>query len=316
MVVTFKWKQSIELYLGLQGIDWCLTEAEPVIDDNSSELETVKHKEWTRANRMTKLILKQTMTDVVRGSIADKDTATEFMAAIALKFRENEKAEISFLLDQLMGVKYDSSKSVREHIMRIIDITTRLGDLEISLPSEFVVHQSLRTLPASFEEDMIKRDGQLVVNLVSKSKWKGKGKVAEGKATASSATGSGEEDDLEEVEQEPEPQNLQDVQVDAGAPPQQLRRSGRVRKPAINTQEYIVYLQEAEFDWGEEDDPVTFSQAVESDQRLKWIEVMEAELKSMYDNNVWELVEPIGSHKPIGCKWIFKTKRCDDGSVE
>uniref|UniRef100_UPI0005CB2E5F uncharacterized protein LOC105353349 n=1 Tax=Fragaria vesca subsp. vesca TaxID=101020 RepID=UPI0005CB2E5F len=145
-----KWKQSIELYLGLQGIDWCLTEAEPVIDDNSSDLETVKHKEWTRANRMTKLILKQTMTDVVRGSIADKDTTTEFMTAIALKFRENEKAEISLLLDQLMGVKYDSSKSVREHIMRIIDITTRLGDLKIPLPSEFVVHQSLRTLPASF----------------------------------------------------------------------------------------------------------------------------------------------------------------------
>ncbi|KAL6128844.1 hypothetical protein ACLB2K_072198 [Fragaria x ananassa] len=39
---------------------------------------------------------------------------------------------------------------------------------------------------------MIKRDVQLVVNLVSKSKWKGKDKVDEGKATASSATGSRE----------------------------------------------------------------------------------------------------------------------------
>ncbi|XP_061999022.1 uncharacterized protein LOC133716328 [Rosa rugosa] len=207
-----KWKESIELYLGLQGIDWCLTEPEPLIDDTSSDLVIVKHREWVRANKMTKLILKQTMTVVVRGSIADKDTATEFMAAIALKFRENEKAEISLLLDMLMGINYDSSKSVREHIMKIIDITTRLGDLEIPLPVEFIVHQSLRTLPAFFgqlkttyftqkdkwdlneliaicvqEEDRIKRDGPLVVNLISKSKWKGKGK-----AVASSAVNSGE----------------------------------------------------------------------------------------------------------------------------
>ncbi|XP_040363163.1 secreted RxLR effector protein 161-like [Rosa chinensis] len=38
---------------------------------------------------------------------------------------------------------------------------------------------------------------------------------------------------------------------------------------------------------------------------------MEAELKSKYDNNVWELVEPTGIHKPIGCKWVSKTKRPD-----
>ncbi|XP_061999598.1 uncharacterized protein LOC133716992 [Rosa rugosa] len=37
------------------------------------------------------------------------------------------------------------------------------------------------------EEDRIKRDGPLVVNLISKSKWKGKGK-----AVASSAVNSGE----------------------------------------------------------------------------------------------------------------------------
>ncbi|PRQ60636.1 putative RNA-directed DNA polymerase [Rosa chinensis] len=122
--------------------------------------------------------------------------------------------------------------------------------------------------------------------------------------------------ELDEVEQEPEPQNLQEAQVDPEAAPQQLRRSGRIRKPAINPQEYMVYLQEAEFDWGEDNDPENFSQAINSDQSLKWTEAMEAELQSMYDNNVWELVEPTGSHKPIGCKWVFKTKRCADGSVE
>lgn len=43
---------------------------------------------------MTKLILKRTMTDVVRGSVPKKETASEYMECIAQKFKENEKAEI------------------------------------------------------------------------------------------------------------------------------------------------------------------------------------------------------------------------------
>ena len=35
---------------------------------------------------------------------------------------------------------------------------------------------------------------------------------------------------------------------------------------------------------------------------------MNEEMKSMHDNDVWDLVQlPVGL-KPIGCKWIFKTK--------
>ncbi|WJZ93758.1 hypothetical protein VitviT2T_012674 [Vitis vinifera] len=43
---------------------------------------------------------------------------------------------------------------------------------------------------------------------------------------------------------------------------------------------------------------------------------MNEEYKSMQDNKVWELVPlPVGT-KPIGCKWIFKTKRDSNGNVE
>lgn len=43
---------------------------------------------------------------------------------------------------------------------------------------------------------------------------------------------------------------------------------------------------------------------------------MEAELDSMQKNGVWELVEPVATQKAIGCKWVFKTKRAADGSIE
>ena len=36
----------------------------------------------------------------------------------------------------------------------------------------------------------------------------------------------------------------------------------------------------------------------------------------MEDNGVWDLVELPKGSKPIGCKWIFKTKRDSNGNVE
>ena len=94
-----------------------------------------------------------------------------------------------------------------------------------------------------------------------------------------------------------------------------LRRSNRERRSAI-TDDFIVYLQEHEFDIGLEDDPISFSQAKKSVNSLKWMDAMLDELKSMSDNGVWDLVELPTGVKPIGCKWIFKTKRDPKGNIE
>ena len=69
-----------------------------------------------------------------------------------------------------------------------------------------------------------------------------------------------------------------------------------------------MYLQENEFDMGLEDDPISFSQVKQSVKSHKWIEAMKDEMKSMKDNDVWDLVELSKGAKPIGCKWIYKTK--------
>ena len=48
----------------------------------------------------------------------------------------------------------------------------------------------------------------------------------------------------------------------------------------------------------------------------KWSNAMNDELKFMKDNDVWDLVELPKGKKPIGCKWVFKTKRDSKGNVE
>ena len=43
---------------------------------------------------------------------------------------------------------------------------------------------------------------------------------------------------------------------------------------------------------------------------------MRAEIDSLHDHNIWELVELPEGRKPVGSKWVFKLKTNADGSVE
>ena len=43
---------------------------------------------------------------------------------------------------------------------------------------------------------------------------------------------------------------------------------------------------------------------------------MKTEMKSLWLNEVWELVEPPSNQKIVGSKWIFKCKLDADGTVE
>jgi Reverse transcriptase (RNA-dependent DNA polymerase) len=43
---------------------------------------------------------------------------------------------------------------------------------------------------------------------------------------------------------------------------------------------------------------------------------MDEEIKSMYDNRVWDIVTLPEGVKSIGCKWIFKTKKDSEGNVK
>ena len=69
-----------------------------------------------------------------------------------------------------------------------------------------------------------------------------------------------------------------------------LRRSTRVRKSSIPN-DYIVYLQELDYNIGAENDPETFSQAMSSKESNSWYNAMKEKMNSMASNWVWDLIE-------------------------
>jgi hypothetical protein len=94
-----------------------------------------------------------------------------------------------------------------------------------------------------------------------------------------------------------------------------LRRSIRPKRSAI-PDDYVVYLQESDYNIGAENDPEFFSQAMSCKESELWYNAMKEEMNSMKSNGVWDLVELPNGVKAIGCKWVFKTKKNSLGNIE
>jgi hypothetical protein len=54
---------------------------------------------------------------------------------------------------------------------------------------------------------------------------------------------------------------------------------------------------------------------MEGPESEKWLEAMKSEIRSMYDNQVWTLVDIPSDRKAVENKWIFKKKNDADGNV-
>ena len=64
------------------------------------------------------------------------------------------------------------------------------------------------------------------------------------------------------------------------------------------------------------EDSITYMDAIQRSDSEKWLEVMKFEIKSIKINNIWTLVDPPEGIKSIECKWIFKKKKSADEKVE
>ena len=63
------------------------------------------------------------------------------------------------------------------------------------------------------------------------------------------------------------------------------------------------------------DKPTNYEEPMMSPDSAKWLEAMKSEMRSMYENKVWTLVELPDDRQAIENKWIFKRKTDADSSV-
>ena len=124
---------------------------------------------------------------------------------------------------------------------------------------------------------------------------------------------SGSKTSLEEVQEpqvstEPSMEILQDSQpvVESTSFAQCLRRSSRIHH---EPKRYgFLVTDDKTIELVDQDEPTTYHEAMMSPDSEKWLQAMKSEMQSMYDNQIWNLVDPPEGAKVIGCKWVHKIK--------
>jgi len=89
-----------------------------------------------------------------------------------------------------------------------------------------------------------------------------------------------------------------------------LRRSERERRPPD------FYGSRVNVTSQNPKEPKSIEEATDCPERSQWEKAMEAEMRSLKENNVWDLVELPKGKKAIGSKWVYKVKTGADGLME
>jgi hypothetical protein len=121
--------------------------------------------QWKRSDGVVFMIVDNAIDPAIRGALSKTaENANTFMAKIEEYFKGSSKANASIPMSKLMQAKYDGCGNVREHVLKMIDMSNKLKNLEYPLSEPYVVHYIMMSLPSCF------RNFQINYNSIDK-KW-------------------------------------------------------------------------------------------------------------------------------------------------
>ncbi|XP_015956223.1 uncharacterized protein LOC107480582 [Arachis duranensis] len=99
---------------------------------------------------MSIMIIKRSIPEAFRGSITEDKDAKKFLKDVEKFFTKNEKAEASSLLSKLVSMRYKGTGNIREYIMEMSHLASKLKALKLELSEDLLVHFILISLPTHF----------------------------------------------------------------------------------------------------------------------------------------------------------------------
>ena len=92
------------------------------------------------------MFIKTHISTCIRGSIEKHDNVWDLLKAIYEQFSKFKKSLVSTLIIKFSTLRLNGVEGVQDHIMSIMDITTQLKNLEVTMSESFLVHYILCTL--------------------------------------------------------------------------------------------------------------------------------------------------------------------------
>ena len=95
--------------------------------------------------------MKCTIAEAFRSTMSHKVTiAKEFLEEIKKRFANNEKGKTSTLLKNLISIRYKGKGNIKEYIMEMSHLASKLKPLKLELSEDLLVHLVLISLPTQF----------------------------------------------------------------------------------------------------------------------------------------------------------------------
>ena len=119
-----------------------------------------------------------------------------------------------------------------------------------------------------------------------------------------------------EIENEEEPQEVTANGSDSEEQDELTGRELRDRSLLAKPKKFDDYVTTAEAFLTEMNEPESYEEAVNSEDRENWKRAMNNEMESLAKNQTWELTDLPDDAESIPCKWVFRMKTNPDGSID
>ena len=160
-----KRKELITILLRCIDLDYTIRiERPPALTNDSTIEERANFEKWEHSNYMSLMIMKHSIPDTIRSAMSEEENAKSFLSQIADRFVGFEKVETNTILSSFVSMWYKGKGNIREYIMEMSNLVTRLRALKLELSNEILVHLALISLPAQFSPFKISYNTQ-------KEKW-------------------------------------------------------------------------------------------------------------------------------------------------
>ena len=143
--------------LALLNVDYALLHDPPKApeegDQNYDALKRdyeAEKAKWEDSNRKCLMIIKGSIAQNMRGAIPDSQSAKAYLGKIEDQFKGSSKIYATSLIRRLIDERYDPTGSLREHIMRKINMAAKLKTMEVEISNGFLVHFIVSSLPSEF----------------------------------------------------------------------------------------------------------------------------------------------------------------------
>ncbi|XP_057492409.1 uncharacterized protein LOC130777999 [Actinidia eriantha] len=132
-------------------IDYAIRKDEPPAITETSTPDAVDlYEKWERSNRLSIMFIKTKISAEIRGSVEQYDKVKPLLKPINEQFATSDKVLASTLIMQFSSMRLTGTRGMRDHIMRMRDITAQSKALEVEMSESFLVHYIVCTLPQQY----------------------------------------------------------------------------------------------------------------------------------------------------------------------